>query len=133
MPAPKPVTRAIKFRLVVPRGKHDDGSALALWTTHEEVNKAVRYYQEILLTMRQQAFEPRGDEPVSDEQAISRADRMLDAAWDDQSVPRAKRQYDAARDILRQLYHVIQDGNARNSKGLLRSCLQSTKKSLMRR
>ena len=119
MPAPKPVTRAIKFRLVVPRGKHDDGSALALWTTHEEVNKAVRYYQEILLTMRQQAFEPRGDEPVSDEQAISRADRMLDAAWDDQSVPRAKRQYDAARDILRQLYHVIQDGNAQKSGNLL--------------
>ena len=57
MPAPKPVTRAIKFRLVVPHGKHDDG---------------------------------------------------------------------AARNILRQLYNVIQDGNAQNSDALLNRLLDPT-------
>ena len=48
--------RSINFKLIVPRGDRDDGSACAIWSTHREVNLATRYYEEALLAMRQWPF-----------------------------------------------------------------------------
>lgn len=48
-------TRSIKLKLVVPRGADADSKALRqdLWRTHAYVNDAVRYYEGLLLEMRQ--------------------------------------------------------------------------------
>ncbi len=50
--------RSINFKLIVPRGDRDDGSACAIWSTHREVNLATRYYEEALLAMRQRPLPP---------------------------------------------------------------------------
>ncbi len=49
--------RSINLKMVVPRGRHDDGSAAALWTTHKAVNAGTRYYEELLLALRQRSYE----------------------------------------------------------------------------
>ena len=48
------VTRAINLKVIVPRQADANGSAAAIWSTHREVNLATRYYEELLLTLRQQ-------------------------------------------------------------------------------
>ena len=48
------VTRAINLKVIVPRQVDEAGSAAAIWSTHREVNLATRYYEELLLTLRQQ-------------------------------------------------------------------------------
>ena len=48
------VTRAINLKVIVPRQTDEPGSATAIWNTHREVNLATRYYEELLLTLRQQ-------------------------------------------------------------------------------
>ena len=47
------VTRAINLKVIVPRQADEAGSATAIWSTHREVNLATRYYEEMLLTLRQ--------------------------------------------------------------------------------
>ena len=49
--------RSINLKMVVPRGRHDDGSAAALWTTHKAVNAGTRYYEELLLALRQRSYQ----------------------------------------------------------------------------
>ncbi len=48
-------TRAIKLKLIVPRGSSDAAATgrLALWTLHSATNEAVAFYEERLLEMRQ--------------------------------------------------------------------------------
>jgi hypothetical protein len=48
-------TRAIKFRLIVPRDSSENSSRArkALWATHSFVNEAVKMYETLLLEMRQ--------------------------------------------------------------------------------
>ena len=48
-------TRSIKLKLIVPRGSDEESAALRrdLWRTHAYVNEAVRYYEGLLLEMRQ--------------------------------------------------------------------------------
>ena len=47
------VTRAINLKVIVPRAADQTASAEALWVTHREVNLATRYYEELLLSLRQ--------------------------------------------------------------------------------
>ena len=47
------VTRAINLKIIVPRAADQTASAEALWVTHREVNLATRYYEELLLSLRQ--------------------------------------------------------------------------------
>ncbi len=48
-------TRSITLRVHLSRRAANSHVAQALWTTHAEVNAAVRYYEARLLAMRQQA------------------------------------------------------------------------------
>ena len=45
------VTRAINFKVIVPRQADEAGSATVIWSTHREVNLATRYYEEIRLQL----------------------------------------------------------------------------------
>ena len=49
----KMVIRAINLKVIVPRQADEAGSDTAIWSTHREVNLATRYYEEMLLTLRQ--------------------------------------------------------------------------------
>ena len=115
----KPVTRAVKVKLVVPRGKHDDGSSRSLWTTHDQVNRAVRHYQNILLLIRQEAFEPRDGDPVSKEEVSKRLCKLLNSVWDQNNVPANERKLDKALEVLRSLYEIIHRENAQTANALL--------------
>jgi hypothetical protein len=57
-------SRSIKLKLVVPRD--DAGRTLrsSLWTTHDEVNTAARYYEQRLLVLRGLPYDPsaRGEQ-----------------------------------------------------------------------
>ena len=48
------VTRAINLKVIVPRQADANGPAAAIWSKHREVTLAARYYEELLLTLRQQ-------------------------------------------------------------------------------
>ena len=62
------VTRAINLKVIVPRQADTKGAAAAIWNTHQEVNLATRYYEELLLTLRQQPIIYRdGTEQDADE------------------------------------------------------------------
>ena len=62
------VTRAINLKVIVPRQADTKGAAAAIWNTHQEVNLATRYYEELLLTLRQQPIIYRdGTEQNADE------------------------------------------------------------------
>jgi len=49
--------RSIKLKLVVPRTEAGRGLRASLWTTHEEVNAATRYYEQWLLVLRGLPYE----------------------------------------------------------------------------
>ena len=55
--APRPVTRSVKLKLVLPRSGSDIPAVL--WATHELINRAVAYYGRRLLLMRGGAYETR--------------------------------------------------------------------------
>ena len=73
-------TRNIKLRLVVPRGKHNDGTATALWTTHAEVNHAARLYMQMLLAMRQDEYQLAGGDLISKDECVEHAKELLQNA-----------------------------------------------------
>ena len=45
--------RVINLKVIVPRQTDEAGSTTAIWNTHREVNLATRYYEELMLTLRQ--------------------------------------------------------------------------------
>src|SRR4051794_30454696 len=62
---PKPVTRSIKLKLVVPRDPAHADLRRCLWATHAAVNGAAAYYERLLVLMRGRAYlteEDRVDE-----------------------------------------------------------------------
>lgn len=67
-------TRAIKFKLIVPRDDRPESlkARRALWATHEFVNQAVAYYEHLLLEMRQEDVCVGQDEEGKD--VIQKAD-----------------------------------------------------------
>ena len=118
MPTPT-YTRAVKLRLVVPRGANDDGSTQALWTTHREVNNAVRSYQEMLIAMRQEQYEPRDGVVVAKAEVLKQAKLLLKGAWDANEVPDEERREEQALEALERLYHVIVKGTAQEANALI--------------
>lgn len=105
-------TRNIKFRLVVPRGKHDDGTATALWTTHAEVNHAARLYMQMLLAMRQDEYQLAGGDLISKDACVEHAKELLKNAWDHNGIPESDRDQDRALEVLRALFDALIDGAA---------------------
>lgn len=53
---PKPVTRSIKLKLVVPRDPAHADLRRCLWATHAAVNGAAAYYERLLVLMRGRAY-----------------------------------------------------------------------------
>lgn len=72
--------RSVKFKLIVPRGDRDDGSACAIWSTHREVNLATRYYEEALLAMRRRPLTLRDGSEFGQDEATIRASELVAAA-----------------------------------------------------
>ena len=75
------VTRAVNFKIIVPCGKKDQSVAQALWTTHREINQATRYYEELLLSLRQRLILYRDDSESSETEAAQIARDLADVAW----------------------------------------------------
>ena len=72
------VTRAINLKVIVPRQTDEAGSATAIWNTHREVNLATRYYEELLLTLRQQPVIYRDGTELDADEARQRAIELAD-------------------------------------------------------
>ena len=72
------VTRAINLKVIVPRQADEAGSAAAIWSTHREVNLATRYYEELLLTLRQQPVIYRDGMTQDADEARKRAIELAD-------------------------------------------------------
>jgi hypothetical protein len=49
--------RSINLKLIVPRSEHGESLRRSLWTTHDEVNAATRYYDQQLLNLRAAIYE----------------------------------------------------------------------------
>ena len=71
--------RAVNLKIVVPRQSSELAAARALWTTHDAVNKATRYYEEMFLLCRQQAYQTR-DGSVTAEQIVTQLDKLIENA-----------------------------------------------------
>jgi hypothetical protein len=61
--------RAVNLKIVVPRQPGHLNSAQALWATHDVVNRATKFYEQMLLLCRQQDYLTR-------DQAYSAADQL---------------------------------------------------------
>ena len=72
------VTRAINLKVIVPRQADEAASAAAIWSTHREVNLATRYYEELLLTLRQQPVIYRDGTTQEADEARQRAIKLAD-------------------------------------------------------
>tara|TARA_B100001093_G_scaffold461680_1_gene476333 strand:+ start:1188 stop:1475 length:288 start_codon:yes stop_codon:yes gene_type:complete len=72
------VTRAINLKVIVPRQADEAGSAAAIWSTHREVNLATRYYEELLLTLRQHSAIYRDGTEQDADEARQRAIELAD-------------------------------------------------------
>ena len=53
---PKPVTRSIKLKLIVPRDQAHADLRRCLWATHDAVNRAAAYYERLLVLVRGRAY-----------------------------------------------------------------------------
>jgi len=71
------VTRALNLKIVVPRGSDARAYPKALWITHREINHATRYYEELLLSLRQQPIYYRDGSERSAAEALEVAHRNL--------------------------------------------------------
>ena len=72
------VTRAINLKVIFPRQADTNGSAAAIWSTHRKVNLATRYYEELLLTLRQQSVIYRDGTTQDADEARQRAIELTD-------------------------------------------------------
>ena len=72
------VTHAINLKVIVPRKADTNGSAAAIWNTHREVSIATRYYEELLLTLRQQPVVYRDGSASNEDDARQNAITLAD-------------------------------------------------------
>ena len=114
------VTRAVNFKIIVPRGKKDQSAAQALWTTHREINLATRYYEELLLSLRQKPILYRDENQRTETEASQVASDLADAARHlNNRNPLSN--YDEPLDLFRRLYEAIvpsaigEKGSAQNA------------------
>jgi len=100
------VTRAVNFKIIVPRGKKDQSAAQALWTTHREINQATRYYEELLLSLRQRPILYRDGSERSETEAAQIARDLADVARRINNRNTLSNHDDALR-LFRGLYEAI--------------------------
>ena len=100
------VTRAINLKVIVPRQADTNGSAAAIWSTHREVNLATRYYEELLLTLRQQPVIYRDGTTQDADEARQRAIELADDVRE-RNGKAPLTNYDDALQMFRQLYEAI--------------------------
>jgi hypothetical protein len=97
--------RAVNLKIVVPRQPGHLNSAQALWATHDVVNRATKFYEQMLLLCRQQDYLTR-------DQAYLAADQLPEL---DKLIVEARKRNGysgsdglvAARERLRTLYETI--------------------------
>ena len=100
------VTRAINLKVIVPRLADKDGSAAAIWNTHQEVNLATRYYEDLLLTLRQQPIIYRDGTEQDADEARQRAIKLADDARIlNKKAPLTN--YDDTLNLFRQFYEAL--------------------------
>ena len=130
------VTRAINLKVIVPRQADANGSAAAIWSTHREVNLATRYYEELLLTLRQQPVIYRDGTTQDADEARQRAIELAD----DVCVLNGKApliDYDDALKLFRLLYEALvpssigEKGTAQNAGGFVSPMLDPESKGYM--
>ena len=97
--------RAVNLKLVVPRKPGGMNSARALWSTHDVVNRATKFYEQMLLLCRQQDY-------VTRDQAYTAADQLpeldkLIASARQRNAYSGPDDLNPARDALRVLYETI--------------------------
>jgi hypothetical protein len=71
--------RAINLKLVVPRAPGALRHASALWSTHNSINAATRYYEEQFLVCRQRAYQTR-NKAVSEKEVAGKLLGLIAAA-----------------------------------------------------
>ena len=97
--------RAVNLKLVVPRKPGSLDAAQALWSTHDAINRATKFYEQMLLLCRQQDYQTR-DQAYSAADQIPELDKLIVAA-------RKRNGYSgtgdlsAVREKLRTLYETI--------------------------
>jgi hypothetical protein len=99
-------TRSIKVKLIVSR--RDGGQPLrrALWSTHEAVNAATRYYEERLLLMRGEAYR-LGEEEITQSSVMDSLTELIKQAVLRNGGTPGDDNEDAVT-LLRQLYeHIV--------------------------
>ena len=130
------VTRAINLKVIVPRQADEAASAAAIWSTHREVNLATRYYEELLLTLRQQPVIYRDGTTQDADEARQRAIELAD----DVRVLNGKApliDYDDALKLFRLLYEALvpssigEKGTAQNAGGFVSPMLDPESKGYM--
>lgn len=120
-------TRSIKLKLIVPRGPEARHARQALWTTHREINHAVHYYEQMLLTMRGEAYTLPNGEIVTEETVKGHLQNLIREAYARNGRVDELSDEDiiAAQTSLRALYEAIipssigEKGNAQNANAFL--------------
>ena len=127
------VTRAINLKVIVPRQTGTDSSTIAIWNTHKELNLATKYYEELLLTLRQQPVLYRDGTSHDAEKVQERAIKLAD----DVRALNGKApltSYDDALQMFRQLYEALvptsvgEKGTAQNAGGFVSPMLDPESK-----
>ena len=114
------VSRAVNFKIIVPPGKKDRSAAQALWTTHREINQATKYYEELLLSLRQRPILYRDGSVRSETEAVQIARDLADVARRINNRNTLSNHDDALR-LFRGLYEAIvpsaigEKGSAQNA------------------
>ena len=130
------VTRAINLKVIVPRQTDEAGSATAIWNTHREVNLATRYYEELLLTLRQQPVIYRDGTELDADEARQRAIELADNVRTlNGKAPLID--YEDALKLFRLLYEALvpssigEKGTAQNAGGFVSPMLDPESKGYM--
>ncbi len=120
-------TRSIKVKLVVPRNQSERHIREDIWTTHQVINQAVRYYEKMLLIMRGQHYAIAEGQEVSQDVVQQQLDNLIQEARrrNKQSKSWTKIDNDKAKGLLRDLYTAIvpscigEKGSAQNANGFI--------------
>ena len=114
-------SRALKWKLVVPRTEEGQQYRDALWTTHDAINAATKN-EELLLLMRQEHILYRDETIKSAEEVTAELDDKIDEILaDNGAAPLDDEDRSEARALLRRIYEAIvpsaigETGNAQNA------------------
>ncbi len=97
--------RAVNLKLVVPRKPGNLDAAQALWSTHDAINRATKFYEQMLLHCRQQDHQTR-DQAYSAADQLSELDKLIVAARKRNGYAGTEA-LGAVREKLRTLYETI--------------------------